>query len=212
MAPALRILLADDHQVVREGLRALLERGGHVVVAEAGDGRDAVALACRLRPDVAVLDISMPLLNGIDATRAIVDEVRGARVVVLTMSPESQYAVAALQAGARGYVLKSQAGSDLLRAVQDVGAGGTYLSPGVSDAVLGAWQGKAEPERGRLSPREREVLQLLVEGKATKEIAALLHISVKTVETHRGNIMEKLRIHDVPNLVRYAIRQGLIQP
>jgi two-component system, NarL family, response regulator NreC len=207
----LRILLADDHQVVREGLRALLERGGHVVVAEAGDGRDAVDLARRVRPDLAVLDISMPLLNGIDATRAIVNEVRGARVVVLTMSPESQYALAALQAGARGYVLKSQAGSDLLRAVQDVGAGGTYLSPGVSDAVLDAWQGKTDAGE-RLTPREREVLQLVVEGKATKEVAALLHISVKTVETHRANIMEKLRIYDVPNLVRYAIRQGLIQP
>ena len=208
---SLRILLADDHQVIRDGLRALLERGGHSVVAEASDGRAAVDLARSIKPDVAVLDLSMPLLNGIDATRVIVKEVRRTHVVVLTMFTESQYALAALRAGARGYVLKNQAGSDLLRALQDVGRGGSYLSPGVSEAVITAWQGKSDLPQDRLTLREREVLQLLVEGKATKEMAALLHISVKTVETHRSNIMDKLRIYDVANLVRYAIRHGLIQ-
>lgn len=197
---------------MRDGLRALLDRAGHTVVAEAADGRLAVELARQHRPDVAVLDVSMPLLNGGDAARAIAKDVRGTRVVLLTMHREPQYALAALRAGARGYVLKSQAGSDLVHAVEEVAAGRHYLSPGVSDAVIEAWRGKSDLPDERLTPREREVLQLLAEGKPTREIARILTISVKTVESHRARTMQKLEIRDVPGLVRYALRHGLIQP
>ncbi|MBI1733909.1 MAG: response regulator transcription factor [Candidatus Rokubacteria bacterium] len=208
---ALRILLADDHQILRHSLRALLEREGLEVVAEAEDGERAVELVASARPDVAVLDLSMPRLNGIEAARAIARAGSGARVVLLTVHREEHYVLAALKAGIMGYVLKTQAAGDLLLAIREVADGGIYLSPGVSRAVVDAYLTRKDGARDPLSPREREVLRLIAEGKTTKEIAALLGLSVKTADSHRTRLMEKLDIHDVAGLTRYAIRNGFIQ-
>jgi len=181
-------------------------------VAEAADGREAARLARELSPDIAVLDLAMPLWNGIEAGRAIRRTCRRARTIALTVHAEDAYVLSALAAGFRGYVLKSQAAAQLIRAIQVVQGGGIYLSPGISQTVVDAALGKRAIETDPLTRREREVLQLVAEGKSTKEVARLLGITPKTAESHRTRIMGKLEIHDTAGLVRYAIRVGLVQP
>jgi DNA-binding NarL/FixJ family response regulator len=207
-----RVLLADDHPVFRQGLRALLERERFDVVGEASDGLEAIAAAERLQPQVVVIDLAMPALNGIDAIREIVKRVPRAKSVLLTMHTEEYHVLEALRAGAKACVSKSQAAEHLLQAIKDVCSGGVYLSPHVSGAVVQAYLAKTELPYDPLTPRERQVLQLIAEGKTTKETAAVLEVSVKTAETHRTNLMEKLDIHSTAGLVRYAIRRGLLQP
>jgi DNA-binding NarL/FixJ family response regulator len=209
----IRVLLADDHVLVREGLRALLAKEADMqVVAEAGDGREAVQAARKTRPDVAALDLSMPLLNGLEAARQLAAWEQGPRVILLTVHAEDRYVLEAVRAGVRGYVLKKQAAADLVRAIREVSGGGVYLSPGVSAAVVGAVRSPRGVPEEPLTAREREVLQLVAEGKTTKEIAVLLGVSVKTADAHRTRLMQKLDIHDIASLTRYAIRQGMIQP
>jgi len=208
----IRVLLADDHAIVREGLKALLSREPDLqVVAEAGDGREALRLAREIQPDVATLDLSMPLLNGLEAARQMASWDRGPRPILLTMHADDQYVLEALRAGVRGYVLKRQAAADLVRAIREVAGGAVYLSPGISASVVEAIRSPAAPPGESLTPREREVLQLVAEGKTTKEIANILGVSIKTADTHRTRLMQKLDIHDVAGLTRYAIRQGLIE-
>lgn len=207
---ALRVLLADDHELVRQGLRALLEQHGFAIVAEAADGRRAVTLASELKPDIAVLDVAMPMLNGVDAAEAIARAAPKTRVILLTALNDGQFASAALRAGVRGFVLKLQNIDDLVHAIEEVNEGGLYVSPGMSQAVLDVVNKAAAVEP--LSPRERQVVQLVAEGKSSKQIAVLLQISVKTAEFHRGRVMAKLNIHDTAGLVRYAIRHGLVIP
>ncbi len=207
-----KVLLADDHPVFRQGLRALLEREKFDVVGEASDGLEAIAAAERLQPQIVVIDLAMPALNGIDAVREIVKRVPRAKAVLLTMHTEEHHVLEALRAGVKACVSKSQAAEHLLQAIKDVSAGGVYLSPHVSGAVVQAYLAKTELPYDPLTPRERQVLQLIAEGKTTKETAAVLEVSVKTAETHRTNLMEKLDIHSTAGLVRYAIRRGLLQP
>jgi DNA-binding NarL/FixJ family response regulator len=209
---ATRILLADDHAVVRQGLKALLEREGFEVFAEADDGRAAVRHARERCPEVAVLDFSMPLLNGLDAAVEILRICPRVRVILLTMHTDDHYVLAALQAGVKGYVVKTQASGDLVRAINEVRRGLMYLSPGISEAVVQAFLAKADVPPDPLTSREREVLQLVAEGKSTKEVAQLLGISFKTAESHRTRIMKKTNIHETAGLVRYAVRRGLVQP
>lgn len=208
----IRVLLADDHALVRDGLRAVLSREPDLqVVGEATDGREALRVAETAKPDVAVLDLSMPLLNGLDAARQLAARDQAPRTILITMHGGDHYVLEALRAGVRGYVLKKQAAADLVRAIHEVAAGRVYLSPGVGAAVAQAIRtGSVLPDE-RLTPREREVLQLVAEGKTTKEIAAILHVSVKTADTHRTRLMQKLDIHDIAGLTRYAIRLGLVQ-
>ena len=207
-----RVLLADDHEVVRQALKALLERHGFQVVGVAADGRAAVDAACRLRPDIAVLDVAMPLLNGVDAARELCRMSPATRVILLTALEDAHFVPEALQAGVRGFVMKSQGIDDLEDAIRTVQRGGLYVSPGVSQGFIDAVTGAHANSGGPLSPRERQVLQLVAEGKSSKQIADLLQISVKTAEFHRGRVMDKLDIHDTAGLVRYAIREGLITP
>jgi DNA-binding NarL/FixJ family response regulator len=218
MAP-FRILLADDHEVVRAGLRALLEeQNGWEVVAEAVDGREAVDKATKLKPDVVVIDIAMPSLNGLEAVRQIVKAVPHTKVLVLTMYDSDPLIQQVLQAGARGYLLKSDAGRDLVSAIEALRRNKTFFTPKVSQMVLEGYLDKGpkdkevedEPESLRLTSRQREIVQLLAEGKSSKEVAAVLGLSVKTAETHRANIMRKLDCHSVTELVRYAIRNHII--
>ena len=209
---AIRLLLADDHQLVRQSLRALLEREGYQVVAEAGDGREAVRLARELNPDLAVLDVAMPELNGLEAARQIGRAAPRVRTVLLTMHDEEQYVAEALAAGVKGYVLKSQVAHDLLRALEEVAQGAVYLSPRVSHVLVDVSLGRRRIGDDPLTEREREVLHLIAEGRTTKQVAAALGVSVKTAESHRSRLMKKLDIHEVAGLVRYAIRRGLVQP
>ena len=206
-----RVLLADDHQIVRQGLRGLLERAGHEVVAEAVDGREAVELAATSRPQVAVLDLGMPALNGVDAAREMLRGSQDLKVILLTMHTEGPYVLEALRVGVCGYVLKTQAAEDLAQAIEEVSRGAIYLSPLVSKMVVESYRTKGGFRPSPLSPREREVLQLVAEGKTTKEVAVILGVSIKTAESHRTRIMAKLDIHETANLVRYAIRHGLVQ-
>jgi two-component system, NarL family, response regulator NreC len=206
------ILLADDHPMFRQGLRSLLEREGYEVVAEASDGHQATRLARQLNPRIAVMDIGMPLLNGIDAARDIHKHAPETEVVLLTMYEEEAYVLEALRAGIRGYVLKAQAAADLLAAIREVLRGAVYLSPGISKAVVDAYMGKSELPADPLTDRERQVLQLVAEGKTTKAVAEILGLSVKTADSHRTRIMQKLQIHETATLVRYAIRHGFIKP
>jgi DNA-binding NarL/FixJ family response regulator len=206
-----RVLLADDHSLIRQGLRALLERQGFEVVSEASDGQEALRSVEKTQPDVAILDISMPILNGVDAARELVKSSPKTRVILLTQHDEDQYVTEALRAGVRGYVLKSQAAGDLVHAIQEVCRGSVYLSPKISGAVVDAYLSKTYAPPDPLSGRERQVLQLVGEGKSTKDIAVHLGISVKTAESHRARLMKKLDIHETASLVRYAIRRGLIE-
>jgi len=207
----LRVLIADDHEVFRQGLRSLLIAESFEVVGEASRGRAALKLARTLAPDLAILDIAMPELNGLETARLIARDAPRTLCIVLTMHAEDAYVLEALRAGVRGFVLKSQAFSDLSQAIRAVAAGSVYLSPGISRAVVDASLGRRAPVLDPLTTREREVLHLVAEGRTTKAIADMLSISAKTVETHRGAIMRKLDIHDTPSLVRYAIRRGLIE-
>lgn len=207
-----RVILVDDHSMFRQGLHAVLEAQDFDIVGEGSDGREAVRLARSLDPDVAILDVSMPLLNGIDAAREIHRLAPRTQVVLLTMYKEDAYVLEALRAGIRGYVLKAQAASDLVAAIREVMRGSVYLSPGISEAVVNAYMSQSTPSPEPLSTRERQVLQLVAEGKTTKQIAAILSLSVKTADSHCTRIMKKLDIHETASLVRYAIRRGLIQP
>ena len=209
---ALQILVADDHQIVREGISAILERHGFQISGEAANGREAVRLARAHPPDVAILDLSMPQLNGLDAAREILQSHDRPAIILLTMHVEEQQIVAALRAGIRGYVIKTQASKDLINAIREVVAGGIYLSPGAYSVVVEAYLAGRNAPSDPLTLREREVLQLVAEGHSTKEIAGALHLTVKTAESYRSLIMEKLEIHETASLVRYAIRRGLIQP
>ena len=207
-----RVFLADDHALVRQGLKTLLEREGLEVAGEASDGQEALRLIPGARPDVAVLDIGMPVLNGLDAAREIHKSHPRTKAILLTRHDEDQYVTEALRAGVKGYVLKSQAVDDLVDAIRRVVGGGVYLSPGISRAVVEAYLSRSGLPADPLTSRERQVLQLVGEGRSTKEIAVHLGISVKTAESHRTRLMHKLDIHETASLVRYAIRRGLIQP
>lgn len=207
---ALRILLADDHVIVRQGLRALLERAKFEVVAEADDGQQAIRLAEQLHPDIAVLDVAMPLLNGIDAARGIKKTSERIKIILLTMYTQKKFVLEALRAGVQGYVIKSKAADDLLQAISTVYKGNPYFSPDIAKVMVETYLAADNGKEPCLGDRERQVLQLVAEGKTTKEIAALLGISAKTAESHRSHLMEKLDIHDTAGLVRYAIREGLI--
>lgn len=217
MMEPLRLLVADDHEVVRRGLRSVLEQqpGWHVA-GEAANGRDAVSKAKELQPDVTVLDISMPSLNGLEATRQMLKQDSRAKVLILTMHESDPLVQDVLDAGARGYLLKSDAGKDLVTAVEAVRRNKTFFTAKVGQMVHDGYLDKktrsadADTPPSRLTPRQREIVQLLAEGKSSKEVAVALGLSVKTAETHRANIMRRLECHSVSELVRYAIRNGII--
>ena len=205
-------MIADDHLLVRQGLRALLDREQLQVVAEAGDGLEAVSLAEKHQPDVLTIDLTMPMLNGISAIPSVLQVAPRTKPILVTMHTDEHYVLQALCAGAKGCVWKSQAAEHLVQAIREVHGGGVYLSPTVSGAVVQAYLAKTELPYDPLTSRERQVVQLVAEGKTTKEIAVVLGIAVKTAETHRTKSMDKLDIHSAAGLVRYAIRRGLIQP
>ena len=212
----IRILLADDHSLVRKGLRLLLEsQEGVAVVGEASDGREAVRLTSELQPDIAILDIAMPNLNGIEAAAQITKGCPAVRVIILSMHSDESYVVRALDAGARGYLLKDSAEDDLVQAIRTVAQGRPYFSPAISAALLEDYI-RALRQRGLtdsydlLTDREKEVLQLLAEGKSNKEVAVLLKLSPYTVETHRTNLMQKLNLHNTAEIVLYAVRKKII--
>lgn len=215
--PPLRILLADDHTVVRQGLRKVLEaRPEWQVVAEAGDGREAVRMAEESNPDIAIIDVAMPLLNGIEAVRQIARKVPATRMLVLSMHADEAYVTQMLRAGASGYLLKDSADVDLLQAVDAVSAGKSFFSPAIARVIADDYV-RHLADRGvtdrfeLLSQREREIFQLIAEGRTNKEIAALLFLSPSTVDTHRSRIMEKLDVHSAAEIVLYAVRKGVIR-
>ena len=211
MREKIHILLADDHAVVRQGFKMILAAQPDMeIVGEAGNGREALDLAGQLQPDVIVMDVAMPELNGIEATRRIADVSPRSRVLALSMHKDSVYVREILRAGARGYLLKDSIASDLLAAVRAIARGEGYLSPGVSDAVLNDYRRHVTDPIDLLTSREREVLQMIAEGKTNKDIATVLNLSVYTVDAHRGRIMEKLNVHSVTDLVRFAVRCGLV--
>jgi two-component system response regulator NreC len=213
---SLRLLIGDDHTLFRQGLMKILaERSEWTVVAEAGDGRECVRQAIALEPDVAVLDIGMPLLNGIEATRQIVRRVENIAVLILSMHADEPYILQALQAGARGYLLKDSAAQDLIRSIEIVASGKSFFSPAVSKLLLDEYVRRmaadAVTDRYQtLSEREREIFQLIAEGHTNKGIATLLSVSPTTVETHRAHILQKLDLHNTAELVLYAVRRGVI--
>jgi DNA-binding NarL/FixJ family response regulator len=206
----LRIVLADDHAIVRQAIKSMLEREGVFVVGEASDGLQAVTQCREHRPEIAVLDLSMPMLNGIEAAREIIKTCPNAKVVILTEQTHDRYIAECLKLGVKGYVLKADTGSDLVRALLAISRGETLVSPSLSPAVLDAYYAGGMT-RQPLGVQERRVLRLIAEGKNAKEIGDLLHISHKTVQSHRTNIMHKLNIRDLANLVRYAISCGMAE-
>lgn len=208
----IRVLLADDHGLVRQGLKAWLERQSFGVVGDAPNGQEALQIAASAQPDVAIIDVAMPILNGIETARQMKALSPSTKVILLTQHAEDQYVTEALRAGVKGYVLKSQVADDLLHAIREVCRGSVYLSPGISGTLVGAYLSKSDVQSDPLSGRERQVLQLVGEGRSTKEVAAQLGISIKTVESHRARLRRKLDIHETAGLVLYAIRRGLIQP
>ncbi|PYQ11415.1 MAG: DNA-binding response regulator [Acidobacteria bacterium] len=207
----LRILIAEDQLMVRQGLNALLEQAGFEVVGGASDGREALRLVKELHPEVVIMDLSMPVTNGLETARKIRKILPTTEVILLTVHDEDQYVLEAMRDGVSGYVLKSRALEDLVRAIHEVSEHRVYLSPGISDVVVRAYMAKASIAPDLLSDRERQVLQLVAQGKTTREVAQLLGISYKTAETHRSRIKAKLDIHDTAGLVRYAIRRGLVE-
>jgi DNA-binding NarL/FixJ family response regulator len=210
---SITVLLADDHAVVRDGLRALLQENTDIeVVGEASDGRLVVKEARRLRPDIIVMDINMPNRNGIEATQVLHDELPATRVIILSMHSSSEHIFRALQAGARGYLLKDSAGAEVVAAVRSVHQGKRYLSAAIAEAVLEDYvrDGKPASPLEALSAREREILQLVAEGRTSAEIATMLFLSPKTVETYRSRLMHKIGVADVPGLVKYALQHGVI--
>ncbi len=216
MGNKIRVVLADDHRMLREGIRALLERQDDIkVVGEAADGREAVRLVSQLCPDVVVMDVSMPLLNGIEATRQIRRDCPTARVLTLTVHESQDYVAQLLAAGASGYIIKRAGGDDLVSAVRAVHRGEAFLHPSIAKVVIQDYVQRLQAGQGLsaqdvLTDREREVLQLIAEGYTNREIADLLHLSIKTVQSHRSNIMRKLDLHDRGELIKYAIQQGII--
>ena len=210
----LSIILADDHPIFRQGLKSLLEKDGFTVVGEGADGMEAIKLAEKFRPDIVMLDFSMPRLNGIDAAREIRRVSPRSKVILLTAHREEQYVLEAINAGVKGYVLKSEAAAVLGEAIQEVTRGNAYLSPGIAriavDSCVGKCVGGAPPEV--LSPRELQVLVLIAKGNTTREVAAQLNLTVKTAESYRTGLMGKLEIHETASLVRYAVRRGLVTP
>ena len=208
----IRVVLADDHLIVRQGLRLLLEKEHIEVIGEASNGLEAIELIRRSLPDIAVLDYEMPQLGGLGVLTEMPRISPKTGSIILTRHMEEPYAIEALRAGARGYVLKTQAGNDVVAAVQHVHRGEVYLSPRISKAVVEAYLAGTDLQSVALTSRERQVLQLVGEGHSTKKIASLLGISVKTADTHRTKLMEKLDIHQTAGLVRYAIRNGLLEP
>ncbi|HEY8134321.1 MAG TPA: response regulator transcription factor [Thermoanaerobaculia bacterium] len=205
------IILADDHSVVRQGIRILLERENFEVVGEAANGLEAVRLAEKLQPDIAILDLSMPVMNGITALGQMKEISPRTKVILLTMYTEEHHVLQALRAGVKACVTKTQAVEHLIVAIREVCNGGVYLSPSVSGAVVQAYLARSDTPYDPLTDRERQVLQLVCEGNTTKEIALQLGVAAKTAETHRVKVMEKLDIHSTAGLVRYAIRRGLVQ-
>jgi DNA-binding NarL/FixJ family response regulator len=209
----MRVLIADDHGIVRSGLRLLLERQPDIeVVAEAADGAEARELAVRERPDLAILDVKMPKLTGLQATREIKRQVPETAVLILSMHDDERYLFEALKAGASGYVLKAQADTDLLEAIRAVQRGEPFLTPDAQRALITDLLERGTPSDEELTPREEEVVKLVAEAHTSKEIAEILHLSEKTVENHRANAMRKLGMRDRVELVRYAIRKGLVEP
>jgi two-component system response regulator NreC len=208
----IRLILADDHLIVRQGLRLMLEKEHIEVLGEASDGLEAIRLIQERRPEIAVLDLDMPGLDGLAVLREAARLSPQTRIIILTRHMEEPYAVEAMRSGARGYVLKTQASTDLVAAIRHVERGEVYLSPKISKAVVQAYLTNSEGSSSPLSVRERQVLQLVGEGHSTKKIATLLGISTKTADTHRTKLMEKLDIHQTAGLVRYAIRNGLLEP
>jgi DNA-binding NarL/FixJ family response regulator len=212
---ATRVLLAEDHALVRSGIKSLLESSKEVeVVGEAGNGREAVELATQLKPDLVLMDLAMSDLNGIDATRQLSRDLPETRVMILSMHSDDQYIFEALKAGAKGYVLKSSAFKELLTGIHEILAGRNYMSPALAGVVMSDYVRRAKGEHtpselDKLTTREREVLQLIAEGNSSAEVAQILYISVRTVDTHRHNIMEKLDIHSIAGLTKFAIRNGL---
>ena len=212
----IRILLADDHRVLRAGLRLLLERHpGLQVVGEASNGREAVEAAAELNPDVVVMDVAMPVLNGIDAAAQIAARFPHIATIVLSMHSDEGYLLRALKAGARGYLLKDSAEAELVQAIRNVHEGKAFFSPALSRMLIDDYIRQLQQRGGEdsyelLTPREREIFQLLAEGRSSKEAAQLLNLSPYTVETHRGNIMQKLNLHSLPELILYAVRKGII--
>ena len=213
-----RVLIADDHGIVRQGLRALLEKSPDVsVVGEASDGREAVRLAAELRPNIVVMDIAMPMLNGVDATSQILSRDPEIKIIILSMHSDESYILRALSAGAKGYLLKDSAEGDILPAVQTVAKGRPYFSPVIASTLLDEYlqtmkKNKVRDSYDLLSEREKEVLQLLAEGKSNKEVASLLNLSPYTIESHRTSLMQKLNLHNTAEIVLYAVRKNIIVP
>ena len=206
------IVLGDDHPFIRQGVRRLLEPEGFEILGECSDGLEVVALAQQCQPDVILLDISMPSLNGIGAVRELSKVSPATKVIILTMHTEEHYILEALRAGVKGCVSKTQAPEHLIEAIREVCRGGVYLSPSVSGVVVQGYLAKSDMPYDPLTDRERQVVQLIAEGKTTKEVAVILGVSVKTAESHRSSLMGKVDIHSTAELVRYAIRRGLVEP
>jgi len=204
------LLLVDDHSMFRQGVKALLEREGFKVVGEASNGYEAVRKVRKLNPGLVIMDIGMTVLNGIDAAREILKRSPDTQVILLTMFEDDVYVLESLKAGIRGYVLKTQATTDLVNAINEVLSGAIYLSPGISETIIKAYMTKQSFQADILTDRERQVLQLIAEGNTSKKIATMLGLSTKTAESHRSRIMQKLDIHETAGLVRYAIRRRLI--
>jgi two-component system response regulator NreC len=216
MPARVRVLIADDHQLIRSGMRALLERGNEFeIVAEAADGYETIELALAHKPDVILLDVGMPRLSGTDAAQTISEKMPGARIVMVSMHSDEGYVLRALKAGARGYLLKASPEADVIAAVRAVAAGNAYFSPSITrllveEYVIEARRRGVEDSYDLLGLREKEVLHLLVSGKGNREIAEMIHVTVSTVETHRNNIMQKLHLHSLAELILYAVRKGII--
>jgi len=210
-ANKIRVVIADDHVIFREATRALLERDGFEVIGEAGDGETAISMVQKLLPDVVILDIGMPIINGLDAAKAIARDVPGIYMIVLSVHEEEVYMVEALRAGVHGYVLKSQSDDELSQSINAVSLGAIYLAPGISERVINNITSKMPMSSNELTVRERQVLEMVAQGKTTREIALVLHLSPKTIESHRGRIMQKLDIHHTAQLVSYAVRHDFIK-